>query len=233
MALFILMSSGCVSSGSNKADPWERWNRSVFKFNKTVDSAIAKPLTQGYQAVTPDIVEKGVTNVLANLNDIPNMINNFLQGKILESFSDLARFTINSSLGIAGLWDPASDMGLEKHDEDFGQTLGAWGVASGPYVMLPLLGPKTLRGTFAYPVGSEIKLLNRIDHIPTRNQAKLLDLIDTRAGFIKYEVQLEDVIDEYAFIRDAYLQNRRYKVLDGDIPFEDECEEEEDEDCDF
>lgn len=232
--LFSLLLGGCASSGTNKDDPWEGWNRGVYKFNKSVDSAIAKPLTKGYKAVTPDIVEKGVSNIFSNLEDIPNMFNNLLQGKLLDSFSDLGRFAINSSIGIAGIWDPASKMGLEKHDEDFGQTLGKWGVSSGPYVMLPFLGPSTVRDTAAYPVDSSLDLINEIDHIPTRNQVKILELLDTRAELMKFEDLLKDATDEYAFVRDAYLQNRRYKVLDGDIPFEEEeCEEEDEEDCDF
>lgn len=234
LVLGLLILTGCASSGSHKDDPWEGWNRKVYQFNKAVDTAIAKPVTKGYKAITPDVVEKGVSNVFSNLGDIPNMINNFLQGKLLDSFSDLGRFTINSTIGIAGLWDPASKMGLEKHDEDFGQTLAVWGVGEGPYVMLPFLGPKTLRGTFAYPADSSMDLLNQIDHIPTRNQAKVLELIDTRASLMKLEDLLKDATDEYVFVRDAYLQNRRYKALDGDIPFEEEeCDEEDEEDCDF
>ena len=231
--LLILLLSGCASTGDNKADPLEGWNRGVYKFNKAIDSAISGPLAKGYQAVTPDVVEVGVSNVFSNLNDIPTMLNNLLQGKFIDSVSDLGRFVINSTLGIAGLWDPASSIGLMKHDEDFGQTLGAWGVPSGPYLMLPLLGPSTLRDTSAYPVNSETDLLKQIDHIPTRNQATILQLTDKRAALIKFEDQLESAIDEYAFLRDFYLQNRLYKVLDGELPFEDEECEADDEDCDF
>jgi len=234
LSLLVLVLSGCASLSENKSDPWEGWNRGVYKFNKTLDSSIAKPLTQGYKAITPDIVETGISNMFSNLNDIPTMINNLLQGKVSDSFSDLGRFVINSTIGVVGLWDPASSMGLEKNDEDFGQTLGAWGVGDGPYMMIPILGPSTLRDIGAYPADSLIDPLNQIDHIPTRNQATFLELIDKRSGLMQYESQLEDVIDEYAFVRDIYLQNRRYKVLDGDIPFEEEeCEEEDEEDCDF
>lgn len=225
--------SGCASTKtSNKDDPWESWNRGTYKFNKVLDKYLAKPLTQGYKAITPDFVETGVSNLFSNLNDVPTMINNLLQGKVVDSFSDLGRFVINSTLGIAGLWDPASSMGLDKNDEDFGQTLGAWGLDAGPYLMLPLLGPSSVRDIAAYPVNSQTDLLNQIDHIRTRNQLKLLELIDKRSALLQYEDLLEDAIDEYAFIRDTWLQNRRYKVLDGDIPFEDEdCEDEDD--CDF
>jgi phospholipid-binding lipoprotein MlaA len=228
----IIIVTGCASTGDNKQDPWEGWNRGVYQFNKSIDNTIAKPLTKGYKAITPDFVETGVSNVYSNLNDVPTSLNSLLQGKVIDSFSDLGRFIINSTIGVAGLWDPASSIGLEKHDEDFGQTLGAWGVGSGPYIMLPFLGPSTLRDTAAYPVNSEVDLISQIEHIPTRNQAKVLELIDKRSTLLEYDDLLKDAIDEYAFIRDTYLQNRKYKVLDGDIPFEEECEGEQ-EDCDF
>jgi len=232
--LILILLSGCAGTPKNKADPWESWNRKVFQFNKSVDKNIAKPATKVYKAVTPDLVEKGISNMFSNLRDVPNMINNLLQGKVLDSFSDLGRFAANSTLGVAGLWDPASSMGLEKHDEDFGQTLGAWGVPAGPYVMLPFLGVSTVRDTGASWVDSYFDPLYQIDHIPTRYQFKILELVDKRSSLLKYEEQLEDVIDEYAFIRDVYLQNRQYKVLDGEIPFEEEeCEEEDPEDCEF
>lgn len=231
LAIFL---TGCASTGAHKDDPWEGWNRGVYKFNKVIDDNIARPLTVGYKAVTPDIVEEGISNIFSNIGDIPNFINNLLQGKVGDSFSDLGRLLINSTVGIAGIWDPASAMGLEKHDEDFGQTLGAWGVDSGPYVMLPLLGPSTLRDTVAYPFDREMDLLSYIDHDLTYYEAKTLELLDKRASLMPLEEQLKDVNDEYAFIRDVYLQNREFKVLDGDIPFEEEeCEEEDPEDCEF
>ncbi len=229
--LACLVMGGCAGTGKNSQDPWESWNRGVYSFNKTMDKYIAKPATQGYKAITPDPLEKGISNVFSNLGDIPNMINNLLQGKVGDSVSDLGRLLVNTTLGIGGLFDPASDMGLEKHDEDFGQTLGAWGVGSGPYVMLPFLGPSTLRDTAAYPANSFLDPIDHIDHIRTRNQVKFLALIDKRADLMKYEDQLKDATDEYLLIRDVYLQNRRYKVLDGNIPFEDDCEEEDEEDC--
>lgn len=227
--------TGCATTGTNPADPWEGWNRKVYSFNKAIDGAIAKPITVGYQAVTPDFVETGVSNIFSNLGDVPNFLNNLLQGKGKDSVSDLARFVVNSTLGIAGLWDPASSMGLDKHDEDFGQTLATWGVSGGPYVMLPLLGPSTLRDTLAYPVDSEFDLVNQIDHIPTRNQFKIIELIDSRAALIPFEETLSSVSDEYAFVRDSWMQNRQYKIYDGELPLDDdfECEEEDEEDCDF
>ena len=233
--LLVLTMTGCASTGSNPSDPWEGWNRKVYSFNKALDSAVAKPVTLGYKAVTPDVVETGVSNLFSNLGDVPNFLNNLLQGKPTDSMSDLARFIINSTIGVVGLWDPASSMGLQKHDEDFGQTLATWGVGDGPYVMLPLIGPSTLRDTAAFPIDSETDLVNQIDHIPTRNQVKILELLDTRSALIPLEEQLESATDEYAFVRDVWLQNRKYKIFDGDIPLDDdfECEEEDEEDCDF
>jgi phospholipid-binding lipoprotein MlaA len=178
------------------------------------------------------------------------MLNNLMQGEFKRSASDLGRFLINSTLGVAGLWDHASKMGLEKHDEDFGQTLAVWGVDSGPYLMLPILGPSTVRDFGADLSGFVIgevseqdgdhwdwnsNPLKRIDHIPTRNQLLLMELVDKRAGLLEFEDQLSNAADEYAFVRDVYLQNRKFKVYNGDMPLEDEfeCEDEMSEDCDF
>lgn len=234
LASFMIV-SGCASTGTNPADPWESWNRKVYSFNKTLDKTIAKPAAAGYKAITPDFVETGVSNVFSNILDIPNFLNNLLQGKGKDSLSDLSRFVINSTLGIAGLWDPASSMGLNKHDEDFGQTLAVWGVSDGPYLMLPVLGPSTLRDSLAYPINSEMNLLNHIDNIPTRNQMNFLDLVAQRAKLIKLESQLEAATDEYLFVRDIWLQNRKYKIFDGQLPLDDdfECDEEDEEDCEF
>lgn len=238
LMLVTMVVTGCASNGTNKEankdDPWEDWNRGVYKFNKVVDENVAKPVTLGYKAITPDVVETGISNVFSNFEDVSNATNNFLQGKFGDSVSDVGRLLVNTTLGIGGLWDHASEMGLEKHDEDFGQTLGVWGVESGPYVMLPFLGFSTMRDTAAYPVNRKLDPIEEIDHDLTRYEVKILQLIDTRSSLLPLEEQLKDVIDEYAFTRDVYLQNRRFKVLDGDVPFEDdECEEEDPEDCDF
>lgn len=236
--IFILLAvtiTGCASTGTNPQDPYESWNRKVYSFNKTMDKVVSRPLTVGYKAVTPDFVESGVSNVFSNLEDIPNFLNNLLQGKPGDSLSDLARFVVNSTLGIVGLWDPASSMGLEKHDEDFGQTLATWGVGDGPYMMLPFLGPSTVRDSFALPVDSTTDPINQIEHVRTRNQINLIELLDKRSGVMSLEEQLESATDEYAFLRDVWLQNRKYKIYDGELPMDDdfECEEEDEEDCEF
>lgn len=235
LLIIAMLLTGCATTGNNPADPWEGWNRKIYDINKSVDSAVAKPIAKGYKAVTPDVLEKGISNVFSNLEDVPNFLNNMLQGKPGDSISDLTRFVVNSTLGVAGLWDPASKMGLEKHDEDFGQTLAVWGVSDGPYVMLPILGPSTVRDTLGRVVDSQTDLLNQIEHIPTRNQITFIELLDQRSGLMAFEDQLEGAADEYVFVRDVYLQNRKYKIYDGDIPFDEdlECEEEDEEDCEF
>jgi len=230
--------SGCATSVGNNVDPWESWNRSVYDFNKSLDKNIAKPLASGYKTVTPDAVELGFSNVFSNLNDAPTMVNNLLQGKVVAAMSDLSRLLINSSFGLAGLWDPATRMGLEKHKEDFGQTLAVWGVESGPYVMLPLLGPSTLRDASAYAANPESDWLENAEYIPnrkqlshirTRNQVKLLELIGTRASLLKYDDLLKASQDEYTFVRDSYLQFRNYDISDGEISDDDDDCDEEDE----
>jgi len=236
--IFVLLAltiTGCASTGHNPQDPYEDFNRKIYSFNKVMDKTIARPLTVGYKAITPDFFESGVSNVFNNLGDIPNFLNNLLQGKPGDSISDLARFVVNSTLGIAGLWDPASSMGLEKHDEDFGQTLASWGVGDGPYLMLPLIGPSTIRDTFALPVDSGTDLINQIDYVRTRNQVKVIELLDKRSSIFSLEEQLESATDEYAFVRDIWLQNRKFKVFDGELPMDDdfECELEDEEDCEF
>lgn len=233
--LLILVTGGCATTGNDPADPWEGLNRNVYGFNKAIDTAIAKPIAKGYRAVTPDFIETGVSNVFDNLRDVPNFINNLLQGKAVDSLSDLSRFVINSTLGIAGLWDPASSMGLVKHDEDFGQTLAHWGVPDGPYLMLPILGPSTLRDATALPVDSQLNPIRQIDDIQLRYSLILLDLVGERVSLLSFEDQLEAAVDEYTFVRDLYLQNRKFKVFDGNLPMTDdfECEEEDEEDCDF
>jgi phospholipid-binding lipoprotein MlaA len=226
IVLMFVFLTACSTTGKNKQDPWEGWNRGVYKLNKAVDK-VAKPVAQGYRYVTPDVVETGISNIFSNIGDIPNMLNNLLQGKFVDSASDLGRFLVNSTIGLAGIWDPASSMGLEKHDEDFGQTLATWGVKPGPYVMLPFLGPSTFRDTIAFPVDNLIDPLNEVEHVPTRNQIRFVDLVELRASLLSYDEQLQGQMDEYAFIRDVYLQNRQFKVLDGEIAFDDDDEEDD------
>ena len=196
-------------------DPLEEINRVTLKVNKTLDNAVARPVAAFYKKITPDKIELGIYNSISNIDDISISLNNILQGKFKEGFSDIARFTINSTLGLAGIIDVASRMGFDKHDEDFGQTLAVWGVPHGPYLMLPVLGPSSLRDTVAMIPDAFLSPSILIEHEPTVYSLKFLDLIDTRARYLG----LESIVigDEYLFLKDAYYQNREYESSDGEV----------------
>ena len=196
-------------------DPFEEINRVTLKVNKTLDKAVATPVALFYKKITPDIVELGIYNSISNIDDISISLNNILQGKLKEGFSDIARFTINSTLGLAGIIDVATKMGFDKHDEDFGQTLAVWGVPHGPYIMLPGLGPSSLRDTVAMIPDAFLSPSILIEHEPTIYSLKFLDLIDTRARYLGLESIT--IGDEYLFIKDAYYQNREYESSDGEV----------------
>jgi len=234
LILAVLTLQACATvETETESDPYESFNRTMHGFNKGLDTAILKPVAQGYDAVAPDPVKIGVSNFFANIDDVPTSVNQFLQGKFSDGFSDIGRFVINTTLGVAGFFDVASQLGLESHDEDFGQTLGAWGIESGPYVVWPLLGPSTLRDSFARPVDSATSIPSEIDHIRTRNKIYFMDLVDLRYRLLSLDSQLEDALDEYSFVRDAFLMRREYQVYDGNPPedddlYDDDCLEDED-----
>ena len=196
-------------------DPFEEINRVTLKVNKTLDKAVATPVALFYRKITPDIVELGIYNSISNIDDISVSLNNILQGKFKEGFSDIARFTINSTLGLAGIIDIATKMGFDKNDEDFGQTLAVWGIPHGPYIMLPGLGPSSLRDTVAMIPDAFLSPSILIEHEPTIYSLKFLDLIDTRARYLGLESIT--IGDEYLFIKDAYYQNREYDSSDGEV----------------
>ncbi|PRB82062.1 VacJ family lipoprotein [Pseudomonas sp. MYb185] len=197
-------------------DPWEPMNRVIFRFNDTLDTYALKPVAKGYDRVMPQFLNDGVTNVFNNLGEPKNLINNTLQGKFHDAGIDLARFLMNTTVGVVGVFDVATRMGLQRNDEDFGQTLGAWGVQSGPYVMLPLFGPSTVRDGSAFALeGYTVYNYADTDHVRTRNTAVGLDIVDTRAGLLSQERLIRG--DKYRFIRNAWLQNREYKVKDGQV----------------
>ncbi|HHJ19914.1 MAG TPA: VacJ family lipoprotein, partial [Gammaproteobacteria bacterium] len=180
----LLILSGCATIPQGQrhpADPWEGYNRAIFKFNDKLDQIVLKPVAKGYQKVTPDIVETGVSNFFSNLFDVGVSLNNLLQGKPRRAGSDLMRFVMNSTFGIAGLFDVASSAGLEKHNEDFGQTLATWGVPSGPYFMLPFLGPSTIRDTGALSVDYYTRYpWVFLEDDTARTGLTVLNFIDTR-----------------------------------------------------
>lgn len=200
--------------GENE-DPWESMNRAVFRFNDTLDRWALKPVAKGYRAVTPDVVEDGVHNVFRNLGEVRNLANNVLQFKMHDAGVDTARFFFNTTFGLLGFFDVATKMGLQRNDEDFGQTLGAWGVKSGPYVVLPLLGPSTVRDTASLYPESFTGPYRYINDVPVRNSMFALNIVDTRAKLLTAERLISG--DRYRFVRNAYLQNREFKVKDGNV----------------
>jgi phospholipid-binding lipoprotein MlaA len=210
---------GCASTSSPNADPWERMNRGTFAFNEAVDGAVLKPVAKGYKAVTPQFVRSGVANAFSNVGDVGIGVNNLLQGKPGDALSDIGRVLVNSTLGILGLFDVATPMGLDKNNEDFGQTLGKWGVGSGPYLVIPLLGPSTLRDGIARVPDRYGSYSRYVDHIPTRNSLLGLDIIQIRAELLATTNTLDEAsLDKYQFIRDAFLQRRLNQVYDGKVP---------------
>jgi len=229
------MLAGCATTSNDTTDPedpFESFNRASYSFNSAVDKAILKPVAKGYDAVTPEPMKIGISNFFSNLDELRTILNDILQGKISDAFSDAGRFLINTTLGLAGFIDVASDLGFEEHDEDFGQTLGAWGFDSGAYLVLPFLGPSTIRDVISQPVDSYSSANRYIDHIPTRNTLYFMDLVDLRYRLLAIDSQLEDALDEYTFVRDAFLMRRQYLVYDGNPPeeddfYDDDCEDDD------
>ncbi|MEQ1915291.1 MAG: VacJ family lipoprotein [Gallionella sp.] len=214
--LAVLTLSGCAS-GSNPADPYESFNRGVYKFNDGLDRTVAKPLAQGYDKVMPSPAKTMVNNFFSNLDDVVVTANDLLQFKFKQAASDASRVLINSTFGIFGLINVASR--LEKHNEDFGQTLGYWGLQPGPYLMLPILGPSTMRDGFGRVVDTVPSQSGKIKPVATRNSLYALNGVKTRAQLLEAEkVMDQTTLDRYQFIRDAYLQYRLNLVYDGDPP---------------
>ena len=211
---------GCATSGNSK-DPIEGFNRAMYAFNEGLDTVLIKPVAQGYEAVLPTPVRTGVTNFFGNIADFFIGVNNLLQGKPDQAVSDIGRVLINSTVGILGIFDVATNAGLEKHEEDFGQTFGRWGVGDGAYVVLPVFGPRTVRDTFGLVLDIAADPVANIGDIPTRNSALALRLIDTRADLLPAVKVIEEAaLDKYSYVRDGYLQRRRNLIHDGNAPRE-------------
>lgn len=204
-----------LAQAASEDDPWESFNRPIFTFNDTLDTYALKPLAQGYQAITPQFLEDGIHNMFGNVGDVGNLANNLLQGKIEAAGIDTSRVLFNTTFGLLGFFDVATKMELRKSDEDFGQTLGVWGVSSGPYVVLPLLGPSTGRDAVAEIPDSFLQPVSYINDVPARNVSMGLEVVDTRASLLSAEKLISG--DKYVFIRNAYLQNREFKVKDGEV----------------
>ena len=204
-----------LAASAAEEDPWESINRPIFRFNDTLDTYALKPVARGYQSVTPQFLEDGVHNVFSNIGEVGNLANNLLQGKLHDAGVDTSRLIFNTTFGLLGFFDVASKMGLQRSDEDFGQTLGAWGVGSGPYLVLPLLGPSSLRDAPARIPDSFLGPYPYIDHVPTRNVSRAVNVVDIRASLLSAEKLVTG--DKYIFIRNAYLQNREFRVTDGEV----------------
>ena len=229
-----LQACATLDGPADPSDPLERYNRSVYSFNDRLDKYMLKPIAKGYDAITPNPVQKAVNSFFSNLDDVLVIVNDVLQLKPLQTASDTGRLIINSSIGLFGLIDWASDMGLEKHNEDFGQTLGYWGVPAGPYFVIPFLGPSTLRdagglATDTYYFDPQFREIETSFPPPSRKPESLvwnltiLDKVDVRAKLLKTENILDSAaLDPYVFIREAWLQRRNYLVQDGVVDGVDE-----------
>lgn len=208
--------AGCATN--NPRDPLEPFNRVMFEFNDKVDQAALKPAAEAYSKL-PSFVQTGVGNFFGNLNDVPTALNNVLQGKVADGLSDVMRVAVNTTFGLGGLLDISTEAGLYKHSEDFGQTLGKWGVRSGPYIVLPLLGSSTLRDTVAMPVDFETDPWHFKRPVHWRNPGSAVRIVDQRAALLGASKLLEEAaLDRYGFVRDAYLQRRQSNVYDGEPP---------------
>lgn len=209
LALAAALGACATGPNANPRDPLEPYNRSMTRFNDAVDEAVLKPVATTYQAVTPELARTGVSNFFANLGDAWSFVNNALQVKPEPTVSSFMRFSVNTFFGLGGLLDIATEMGMPRYKQDFGLTLGHWGVGTGPYVVLPILGPSTLRDTAALPVDMWGNPLDQISPIATRNSLMFLRVVDTRASLLRAGSLLDEAaLDKYSFTRDSWLQLR-------------------------
>jgi len=220
LVISLVLLTGCASGpNAHPADPLEPFNRGVYKFNDAVDGAVLKPVATAYRDITPSLIRQGVRNFFNNLQDGWSIVNNALQLNGQGTSDSVGRFLLNSTFGLGGIFDLASDLQIDRNTRDFGHTLGYWGVGPGPYLVLPLMGSSTLRDTVALPVDTQGSLTSHVSHVPTRNTVRAVDLIDRREGLLKATEMLEQVaLDPYTFTRDAHLQRRRSAVYNGNPP---------------
>jgi phospholipid-binding lipoprotein MlaA len=216
----LLLLQACASVKSADArDPWEPMNRSIYQFNDAIDTVALKPAAQLYVKVLPSMVRTGVSNFMGNLGDVWSMANSALQLKGQATVETFMRINVNTFMGLGGILDVATEMGIEKRREDFGQTLGYWGVQPGPYVVLPLFGPSTLRDAFAFPVDMRGNVTNNLADQATRNALFVTRLVDMRAGLLKTVDAIKaSSLDPYSFVRDGFLQKRLNDIHDGNPP---------------
>jgi phospholipid-binding lipoprotein MlaA len=230
LCLVAVLSVGCATippdAGRNPTDPWEVYNRHVADFNDRADEYVIKPVAEGYVKVVPEPVRDCIGNIFRNLGDVGNAINNLLQGKAYEATSDICRVAINSTVGLLGCFDVASKVGLTRSNEDFGQTFGRWGIGNGPYFVLPLLGPSTVRDAFGRVADVYADPVSYINGDAYEVAAQSVRIVDVRANLLQASRLLDGAaLDKYQFVRDGYLQRRRNLIYDGNPPAQKEPEE--------
>ncbi len=225
ISLLLILSAGCAGTQNRHTDPendpWEGFNRKVHSFNMALDKGVARPVAKAYRTVLPNPVQNGVRNFFRNLDYPVTFINQVLQGKFKQSGISTGRFLINTTIGVLGVFDVATKMGIADYDEDFGQTLAKWGYQDSRYLVLPFFGPSTLRdgvGRSFYGYAHPVSYVAREDHLYT---PMVVDLIQTRAAFLNQDETLADAYDSYTLVRDAWLQNREFKIYDGNPPLVD------------
>jgi phospholipid-binding lipoprotein MlaA len=216
----LALATGCATGPrTNPADPLEPFNRGVSRFNDVVDDNVLVPVATAYRKVLPSPVRSGVNNFFSNLGEVWNFANNLAQLKAQDSAETFMRLNVNTFFGLGGILDVATELGIDRHSEDFGQTLGRWGVPSGPYLVLPLLGPSTVRDTAALPLDLQGDPVSYVHDIPVRNSSRVLRVVDLRSNYLRASQLIGDAaLDRYSFTRDAFLQRRRSEVYDGNPP---------------
>ena len=225
LTLVILLQACATVANPDRRDPLESMNRSISGFNDRLDTALVKPVATVYRDVTPSWFRAGVGNFFNNIEDVWSTVNNVLQGRGEYAVDSVKRVVVNTTVGLLGTFDIASKMDIDKHPTNFGLTLGRWGLGTGPYVVLPLLGPTTLRGIAGMPVDRQGNLITYVDDEGTRTGATALNLINLRATYLQAgDVVDGAALDKYSFVRDAYLQRERNKVYDGNPPEEEETD---------
>ena len=207
-------------------DPFEDFNRITFNINDSLDNKIAKPVAVFYGDITPPFIQNRITRFFKNLAEIDTFINQALQGKPKLAINDFSRFAINSSIGLFGFFDVATKMGLEAHDEDFGQTLGVWGVPDGPYLMLPIIGPSNARDIMSRPISSFLSGTFAMTDTDVKLTLTALDALETRERYLDFEAMITG--DRYTFVKDAYVQSRDYEIFDGEMTEDDFLEDMDD-----
>lgn len=219
LTCFVLL-GGCASTG-NPRDPFEPVNRGIYTFNEAVDTTLLRPAAELYRGLVPRLVRTGVSNVFSNINDVIVALNNLLQGKVASAASDTGRFVVNSTVGLLGIFDVATPLGLHKNNEDFGQTLGWWGVGDGPFIVLPIFGPSNIRDTVGLVVDTLTDPISYIEPTRDRNIVWGVRAVHRRSELLDASKILETAaLDPYQFVRDAYLQRRRSLIYDGNPPRE-------------